>query len=127
MSQLAPYTPLPADVEAAMDKLNRAEAFDADAFAVLDRERWKRGFTFIAVIIPLFGAFMALIWLVDALLTSITLPTFVYGFGAFVLAVLAHNALRGDTMKDDMRLGQAIERWEAKGGRIREKPLERKT
>jgi hypothetical protein len=48
-------------------------------------------------------------------------------FGAFLLAVLTHSALLRDTMKDDMRLGEAIGRWEEKGGRIRETPRERKT
>jgi hypothetical protein len=126
MSQLAPYLPLPADVEAAMAKLNTADAFDAQAFAIVDRERWKRGLTFIAIIVPLFGAYVALIWLLDALITAVVLPTFVFGFGAFLLAIITHSALLRDTMKDDMRVGEAIGRWEEKGRRIRETPLERK-
>lgn len=127
MSQLAPYTPLSADVVAAIDKLNRADAFDADAFAVLNRERWKRGITFVSIMIPLFGMYLALFWVADALLTTLTLPLLIYMFGSFLLAVITHSALLRDTMKDDMRLGQAIGRWEEKGGRIRETPLERKT
>jgi len=127
MKQLLPYTPMPGDVVTAIEKLERADVFDAAAFAVLDRERWKRGVTFAAVMLPLFGLYLALIWLADALLTTITLPIFIYVFGAFLLAVLTHSALLRDTMKDDMRLGAAIGRWQEKGGRIRETPLERKT
>jgi len=126
MKQLLPYTPMPADVEAAIQKLQRAEMFDAEAFAVLNRERWKRGPAFIAIMIPLFGLFMGLIWVVDTLLTTIAIPMVLHVFGAFLFAVLMHSALLRDTMKDHMRLGRAIERWEEKGGRIREKPLERK-
>lgn len=127
MGQLLPYTPMPADVIAALHTLERAEEFDAQAFAVLDRERWKRGLGLISMMLPLFGLFLALTWLADALLIAGALPTFVYMFGSFLLAVLTHSALLRDKMRDDMRLGEAIARWQNRGGRIRETPLERKT
>ena len=127
MSQLLPHTPMRPAVTAAIEKLERADTFDAAAFAVADRQRRSSGITFIAVMMPLFGVSLALIWVVDLLLAGLALPTFLYVFGAFLLAVLTHSALLRDRMRDDMRLGAAIERWQEKNGRMRETPLERKT
>jgi hypothetical protein len=123
MGQLLPYAPFPPDVIAAMEKLERAEAFDSNAFAVLDRERWKRAFAFLACVLPSGALGLLLIWVTDLSIPTLTFPTFLYGFGAFLFAIYGHHILRGDALRDDGRLGAAIGRWEIRAGQISDKPL----
>lgn len=127
MGQLLPYAPFPPDVIAAMEKLERADAFDSNAFAVLDGERWSRAFAFLACVLPSGALGLLLIWLADLAISAVTFPTFLYGFGAFLFAIYGHHILRGDALKDDGRLGAAIGRWEIRAGQISDTPLDRKS
>jgi hypothetical protein len=125
MGPLLPYAPFAPEVIAAMEKLERADTFDAAAFAIVNRARWERAIAFLACILPGGALALLLIWLSDLALRGIALPTFIYAFGAFVGAILGHHILRGDALKDDGRLGAVIGRWEKRGGAISETPLDR--
>lgn len=124
MAQLVPYNPLPPEVNAAIDTLNRGDTFDAAAFAIASAERWRRAFIFLAYAVPIGAVGAGLVWLARDWLGILTTP--LYAFFPIILAALACNALRGETFKEELRLGRAIARWEERGGRIRERPLEPK-
>jgi len=125
MSQWLPYTPLGPDVVRALERLEQGDTFDAAAFAIANQERWRRIPIVLSVMLPAAGLGAVLVWLADSARWLGWFAAPLYAFFPIVFAALVLNILRGDSLKDELRLGRAISRWEGRGGAIRDKPLEK--
>lgn len=123
MSQLLPYRPLHPDVIHALERLERDGEFDASAFAVANQERWRR--IPLSLMLAAAGLGALIVWLADSAgWLGVFAPLF-YVLLVPVFAGASLNLLRGDSLKDELRLGRAISRWEGRGGVIRDEPLEK--
>lgn len=127
MSQLLPHRPLTPDLVDALDRLERSDTFDPAAFEIVNQERWRRIPIMLGLMLPtaFFGAL--LVWLAQAAGLLPGIAPFFYAFFPIVFAALSNNLIRGESVKDEMRIGRAIARWEERGGRIRERPLEKRS
>lgn len=124
MSQILRYQPFAPDVVRALESLEQADTFDAQAFAVVNQERWRRIPIMLGIMIPAAAAGALLVWAADWAGGLGVLAPLLYVVVTPLAAGVALNLLRGDSLKDEQRLGRAIGRWEGRGGVIRNKPLE---
>ena len=122
IGQIAPYHPLPPAVLAAVEKLERAETFDAPAFAVLNNERWKRAPIFLGYALPCMAIGVGLVWLADLSGWLPSWAVFMYGLFPIIFTAITCNLIRGRSFLDEQRLGRAIGRWEYRG-KMRDKPV----
>ena len=127
MSQLLPYRPLASDVVRAVERLETGEAFDPDAFAIANRERWRRIPIMLSSMLLAAGVGALLVWLADRAGWLGWFATPLYAFAPIIFAALLLHPFRADSLKDELRLGRAIGRWEAKERRLRDKVLERRS
>jgi hypothetical protein len=127
VSQLLPYKPPAPEVIQAIERLEQSDTFDEAAFAIVNQERWRSIPIVLGFMLPAAAIGALLVWLAESAGWLPGVAPFFYAFFPIVFAALVLTALRGDDVKDEMRLGKAIGRWEAQGGRIRDKPLERKS
>jgi hypothetical protein len=103
------YTPFTAEVGDAIERLERATAFDRAAYDVARREARRRGFVL--------GPLMIATWLLGALAlwatTGWTLDAapWAYAFGPFFFVVLLMTLIRRKSAADEQRLGRALGKW----------------
>jgi hypothetical protein len=112
---LIPSTPLAADVDAALTRLEQAKSFDGlDAdYALVDQEATKRTVPAFFAMLPAMALFAALV--LGAYALGWILPDF-WSYALWLLIVpftaLVTNALRGpQAVKDEQRIGKALDKW----------------
>ena len=126
MSQLLPYRPLPPDLVHALERLERSDTFDAAAFEVVNRERWRRVPIMLGFMLPSAIVGALLVWLAQSAGLLPGVAPFFYAFFPIVFTALTNTLLRSDAAKDEMRIGRAIGRWEERG-RILDRPREQRS
>jgi hypothetical protein len=113
MKDLLPYRGLAPETIAALAELEAAERFAGHerAYDIVKQEAQRRAPAFLTACIPAAVLGAGLIWAAQLAGALPAEAPWAYAFGPILFTALVMSQLRPQAMRDDMRIGKALQKW----------------